>query len=306
MDAPTLRLSNDDLRRIVEDVDAVEAVAAVLIARSRGNEHRRQDWTVPAGSVTVGSVTAGSVTVDSDRELAVYEPAGGGQRCTMPAAGLREYRLAVLTVLATRHLVAPGAVTASVIGSRLALELQLAALRTHVSDISHVAVATVGSRLPDQAVFDLLDREGIGVSMVTTHADAVFGANLVVLAGLTRLNAPRLAKGAVLVNTTGVDLPSALIESVNAVYVDDLARLADSDRPFASAQPARQPGRGRRFPAVAGDLGQVLAGEHPGRTDHDHVLLVELIGGGAELDAILAGRIHQAAIAAGLGTFARH
>src|SRR5262249_38980044 len=150
----------------------------------------------------------------------------------------------------------------SVIGSGLALELQLVALRTHVPDISHVAVA--GPR-PDQAVLDLLDRDGIGVSMVTTIADAVFGANLVVLAGPARLNAPRLAKGALLVNATGIDLPAALLGSVHAVYVDDPAGLAGG-RPFAKAQPARQRGRVRRLPAVAGDLGQVLAGDRPGRT----------------------------------------
>lgn len=305
MDVPTLRLSNDDLRHIVEDVDAVEAVAAALVARS-GGAARNGSWTVPV---------AGSLTVGTDGELAEYESAYGGQRCTMPAAGLREYRLAVLTVLATRHLLASGVVTASVIGTGQALELQLVALRTHVPDISHVAVAAIGgpqggsphraSPPPDQAVLDLLDRDGIGVSMVTTLADAVFGANLVVLAGPARLNAPRLAKGALLVNTTGIDLPAALLESVHAVYVDDPAGLADS-RPFAKAQPARQRGRFRRLPAVAGDLGQVLAGDRPGRTAHDHVLLVELIGGGAELDAIIAGRIHQVAVTAGLGTFARN
>ena len=112
------------------------------------------------------------------------------------------------------------------------------------------------------------------------------------------------AKGAVFVNATGVDLPPALLDGVHAVFVDDPEGLADSDRTFVRTHPGRRRfGRGHRSPSVVADLGRVLAGEHPGRTDHDHVLLVELIGGGTELDPVLAGRIHQAAAAAGLGTF---
>ncbi len=290
MDTPTLRLDNEDLRRVVEDVDVVQAVAAALIARSGG----RHDWAAPtAGGVIVG-----------DSETAVYEWAGDGQRCAMPAAGLHAYRFAVLTALATRHLLPPGVVTASVIGSGLALELQLIALRAHVPDVSHIAVATVGNTPPDQAVLDLLDRDGIGLSLVETPADAVFGANLVVLAGGTRLEAQRLAKGAVLVNTTGVDPSAALLGGVHAVYVDHPDGVADRDRSFARARHTGYGRRGHRCPPVVADLGRVLAGEHPGRTDHDHVLLVELTGG-AGIDAVLAGRIHQAAAAAGIGTFTR-
>ncbi|MGW6445200.1 hypothetical protein [Lentzea sp. NPDC055074] len=292
MNATTLRLSNDDLRHVVEDADAVQAMATALIARSAG----REDLT---GLAAVGAA------VRDDGETAIYETAQDRQRCVMSAAGLREYRLAVLTALATRHLVAPGVVTASVIGSGFALELQLTILRTHVPNVSHIAVATLGNQPPDRAVLDRLDRDGIGFSLVETPADAMFGANLVVLAGSTRLGALRLAKGAVLVNTTGVDLPVALLDGVHAVFVDDQEGLADSDRTFArTRRETRRGGRGHRSPSVVSDLGRVLAGEHPGRTDHDHVLLVELIGGGTELDPVLAGRIHQAAAAAGLGTFA--
>lgn len=292
MNAMTLRLSNDDLRHVVEDADAVQATATALIARSAG----REDWT---------SLAAEGAAVRHDGETAIYETPEDGQRCVMPASGLREYRLAVLTALATRHLLTPGVVTASVIGSGLALELQLAVLRTHVPNVTHVAVATVGDTPPSQAVLDLLDRDGIGISLVETPADAMFGANLVVLAGSTRLGTTRLAKGAVFVNTTGVDLPVALLDGVHAVFVDDPEGLADSDRTFVRTHPGRRRGgRGHRSPSVVADLGRVLAGEHPGRTDHDHVLLVELIGGGTELDPVLAGRIHQAAAAAGLGTFA--
>jgi ornithine cyclodeaminase/alanine dehydrogenase-like protein (mu-crystallin family) len=228
----------------------------------------------------------------------------------MPAAGLHACRFAVLTALATRHLLAPGVVTASVIGSGLALELQLVALHAHVPDVSHIAVATVGSTPPDQAVLDLLDRDGIGLSLVDTPAAAVFGANLVVLAGGTRLEAQRLAKGAVLVITTGVDPSAALLGGVHAVYVDNPDGVADCDRSSTgarstSARSARHGRHGHRCPPVVADLGRVLAGEHPGRTDHDHVLLVELTGDGAGLDAVLAGRIHQAAAAAGIGTLTR-
>ena len=291
MDAPTLRLSNDDLRRVVGSVDAVEAVAAALIARSGD----RRDWIHPE---------TGSLTVSDGGEVAEYTPVDGGQRCAMPAAGLRDYRFAVLAVLAARNVLAPGVVTAAVIGSGPAIELHLAALHTHVPDVSHIALAA--GRKPGQAVLDLLDSAGIGLTLVSTPADAVFGATLVVLVGSARLTPARLARGAVLVNTTGVDLPTALLDGVHEVYVDDPSGLADSDRVFARPRPARQRGRRQGASAVVTDLGQVLAGDHPGRTEPDRVLLVELIGDGAELDAILAGRIHQAAQTAGLGEITRN
>ena len=247
MNAMTLRLSNDDLRHVVEDVDAVQAVAATLIARSAG----REGWT---------SLAAEGITVREDGETAIYEAQEDGRRCEMPAAGLHAYRCAVLTALATRHLLVPGVVTASVIGSGLALELQLAVLRTHVPNVSHIAVATVGNPPPEQAVLDRLDRDGIGFSFVETPADAMFGANLVVLAGATRLGAPRLAKGAVLVNTTGVDLPVALLDGVHAVFVDDQEGLADSDRTFVRTHSGRRRGgREHRSPSVVADLGHAVA-----------------------------------------------
>ncbi|PPK65657.1 hypothetical protein V5P93_005126 [Actinokineospora auranticolor] len=292
MQTPTIRLGDDELRRAVEHVDAVESVAEALVARSTG----RTGWTATAGSLTFGPGGAGA-----DGEVAEFASAERGQRCALPAAGLREYRRAVLTALATRHLLAPGVVTASVIGSGPALDIQLTVLRRHVPDISHVAVATVGCPPPGRDVLDRLESAGIGLSLVDSPADAVFGANLVVLAGCARLDAPRLAKGALLVNTTGVDLPAALLDGVHEIYTDDRVAFGRSEN-LLTATPARGGRtRGHRGPHLAADLGQVLAGEHPGRTEHDHVLLVELLGDGAEFEALLAGHVLRAVVADGPG-----
>ncbi|PRY35769.1 hypothetical protein [Umezawaea tangerina] len=299
MDGPMLRLSADDLCTAIAGVDPVPVLAAELMA-ARGD----------AGAVS------GVRWGEARGEFAVLEDTATGERCALPAVALRAYRAAALTALAARQLLAPGVVTASVIGSGLAAQLQLMVIARHVPDVSHVAVcALTGDRgLPvSTRVVDQLDHAGIGLA-VTTHVDeAVFGANLVAVTGFDAdvMRIDHLAKGAVLVNATGNDLPEHLVDGANQVYVDDPALLDSAGhRHFARRRPstedtvcgARRHDGARRERGIESDLGTVLTGAHPGRTRLDHVLLVELLGTTA-LDLALASLVHRAALVLGLGGF---
>ncbi|WNV86434.1 hypothetical protein [Umezawaea sp. Da 62-37] len=299
MDGPMLRLSADDLCTAIAGVDPVPVLAAELMAAREGAE-------------AVGGVRWG----EPRGEFAVLEDTATGERCAVPAGALRAYRAAALTALAARQLLAPGVVTASVIGSGLAAQLQLMVIARHVPDVSHIAVCALTDErgMPvSTRVVDQLDHAGIGLA-VTTHVDeAVFGANLVAVTGFDAdvMRIDRLSKGAVLVNATGCDLPDDLVDGTNQVYVDDLARLdSAAGRHFArvdtaaedATAPVRRHDGARRERGVEADLGAVLTGAHPGRTSLDHVLLVELLGTAA-LDLVLAGLVHRAALVLGLGGF---
>lgn len=169
-------------------------------------------------------------------------------------------------------------------------------------------------------VLDGLELAGIALSSGTSSQDAALGANLVVVAelGWDRLGLAHLSRGVLVINASRRDLPEELLTEVDRVYVNDLELLEHNQhRTFvrmhqAGADPRedqiyrRHEGwfqrqrswrHGRR---VENDLGHVLAeGGHP-RVDNDEVVLVELLAGGA-LDTRLAGHIHRAAIALGLG-----
>ncbi|MFD1147685.1 phosphopantetheine-binding protein [Saccharothrix hoggarensis] len=176
------------------------------------------------------------------------------------------HRAAVLTALAAGHLLSPGVVTASVIGPAESVRVQLETIVRHVPDVSHVAVHVPGGEPLDRDVVDQLDLAGIGLSVVGTPCDAVFGANLVVVTGLADPRAwpEHLTRGAVVVNATGRDLPDRVVREMNHVVVDDLALVGMTRRRLISRAEA--------------DLRQVVTGERTGRTNPDRVLLVELLG----------------------------
>jgi len=141
----------------------------------------------------------------------------------------------------------------------------------------------------------------------------VFGANLVIATNpissaqdVADLRIGKLARGALLINATGQDLPAELIDQVDQVYVDDLG-LLDSypDRHvvlthLAEPTPSTAAMRRGAGPRIAGDLAQLLTGRHSGRRRASDIVLVELLGA-HELNADLAYRIYEVAAHTGLG-----
>lgn len=300
MSEPVLRLDHDEVWTALEAIDPVGVLAEGLIDRTVGNDS-------PAGELTEwpGSGEPGLVVLDHP---------GADTRCVLPAASLRMFTSAALAALAARELLVRGGVTVAMLGGSRATQPQLSVLARHVPDISHVAVylGQSGASMPVR-VTEQLELNGIGLSVVGSVAEAVFGANLVVAAAdgtpedLGALRIDRLARGTVLVNTSGVDLPAKLVDEADEVYVDDLSLLAaNRDRYVVSAHLAAPPagaglGTEPDGPRIAADLGRLLAGRHPARAHLDNVVLVELLGTGA-LDTRLALHIEQAAVRAGLGT----
>ncbi|MEU7482294.1 hypothetical protein AB0A63_40445 [Lentzea sp. NPDC042327] len=180
------------------------------------------------------------------------------------SAVAQEHHTAVLTALAARYLLAPGVVTASVVGTGQAVRAQLESLTRSVPDLTHVAVRVLDGAPLDRDLVDGLHRTGIGLHVAATAAEAVFGANLVVVTSGAGLDTwpTHLPRGALLVNASGGELPAALTGAVDGRFVDDLALLS-------AACPQGRP--------VEADLRQVVTGERAGRTGADHVLLVDLL-----------------------------
>ncbi len=294
---PILHLTADELARLVGAIDPL----AVLVDEFTGNgaDGRLTPW---AGPEFGGPVPAGDLVLLVD---------SAGRRCVLPSSALSGLRTASMVALAARDLVAPGVLTAAVLGFGPVTWASLTLVERNLTGFSHAALCTTGGSVP-RAVTEPLERAGIGWSTPSSVSEAVFGATLVVATVVTARwdGVVRLPGSATVINTTGLDLPDRLVDAVDQVFVDDLDLIGrNPHRHFArmhmigsgeAPRPPGRPGEHRRHRRVRADFAELLAGGRAGRSHADEVLLVELLGTD-KLDVGLASSLHRAALAHGLG-----
>lgn len=306
MASTVLELDADALWRALEQINPVDVLSDELVSRVADRPDQNPD--------RCGKFIAGPVMKDgAGVELALLEDRYTGDRCLLPADFLRASRVAALSALAARRMVVPTVVTATVLGTSPEAQLHLAVVARHVPDVDHIAVCPGpdGPPMIEPRVRDQVDLAGIGLSIVDEMADAVLGANLVIVTdpGPWSLTAGLLPKGAVVVNATGRDLPEDLVNEMDQIYVDDADGLDQHrHRYFVRAHltggidgaAGTRPAGARRRPDIAASLGSVLAGEHSGRTSLDDTLLVELLTI-ETLDTALACALQRCARKLGFG-----
>jgi hypothetical protein len=292
-----LRLELEDVWIALEDIDAVAVVAEELIGRSVGTWIEDDDGWALAEWTGQGA---------DDHALVEVRHPVTGIRCVLSSASLRMTRSAALSALATRELLVPGGMTVAVLGAAQAVQFQLALIARCVPDISHVATclpAGTSSSLPLRLVTQL-EQGGIALSVASSLVDTVFGANLVVageqavLADFGGIRLADFARGTVLINATGHDMPADIVDQVGELYVDDLTLLgANKNRYFVAAHLDTREGV---RPRIAADLGQLLVDGDFRRAQHDLPVLVELLSAD-QLSPPLALRILEAALRRRLG-----
>lgn len=262
-----LRLRTHEVPPALAGMDAPRTVVDELVWREVGDT-RDGAWRVGRWFLDAGT----------DDSFALLWDERDRHGMLVPSAGLRAVRAAALTVTAARLFLYSRVVTVSVLGSGLAVRVVLAELAAHVPGISDVAVhaTTVPGDLADD-----LALAGIGLTVAESRADAVFGANLVVLTDPPGDHDWQPARGALVVNASGHALPDDVVGQADHVFTDDRTRPS-------GAVP------------VTADLGQVLAGAHAGRTAPDDIVLVDLPGVDAG-GVWLAYRLYEAAQRQGLG-----
>jgi ornithine cyclodeaminase len=314
----TLRLSSRQTLRALEHIDLLELLTAQLTA---GAVSASLDDQHAALSGAQFRPYARAASGDSAQETVVEDP-DTGQHGLLPTGALQLIRTAGLAALAARSLAAPGVVTAAVFGTGASLRLHVEVIARYLPTLSHVALGGPVSDplVPlDRSLLDQIEEAGIGLSAAATPRQAALGANLVVVTGQDQPpDIGPLPAGALLVNSSGQDLPHLLVAGADRVYVDDLRLLAaSSHREFVrlhlagapAAPPTLLPHRegwyrhqpaGHGWPHVDADLGEVLRGEAPGRTQDDETLLAELLG--TDVADLELGRLLQrAAVGHGLG-----
>lgn len=288
-----IQLGTDDLHRALEELDPVATLIDELVTGTAVGP----DW--GRRTVQVNPL----LWCDAGRsagEFADAVPAGPYDQgdcvgCLIPATGLRTVRVGALAALAAQRLLTPGIVTAALLGSGSVAQLQASIIARCVPDVGHVALWPASGSCPALRLVDQLGMAGIGLSVTERADDAVRGANLVIFAGprtdILRGAHGRFARGAVIVNGLGSDPPAGLAGCADQLFVDYAGLLREERRD----NPGRPPLR------VEADLVQVIIGTHPGRTDPDHILFVDLLSANS-LSADLADQFRRAALLHGFGT----
>jgi ornithine cyclodeaminase/alanine dehydrogenase-like protein (mu-crystallin family) len=306
MTGTILQLRSHEVWQVLELLDPVATMAEYLIGRTFARTgHGRPS---PGRLILWKGPDAGGAEVVRLDHPEATEP------CVLPAQSLRGAQAAALAAVTAREMLVSGGVTMAMLGPIDHIQHSLSLVARHVPDISHVALHATDKKDVEPKLADQLDLSGIELSVVPTVAEAVFGANLVVVANRTAsapdlagLRIGDLARGALLVNATGSDLPPDLVDQVDQVHVDDIGLLDQyPDRRLAASQLAEQPQEHTASthhgaaPRIAGDLVELLTGQRSFRRGVDEIVLVELLGV-HELNADLAYRIYEVATRIGLG-----
>lgn len=255
MTGPTVRIRTHEMWTLLEHVDLVGLLRDALL----GADTRQ------------GELTA----LDAGR-LAFHDESTG-QCGELPAGDLRALCTAGLAALAARLLLTDAVITAGIVGPRRSAQWQLGVISRCVPNVSHVAVFSADRTeepAVDPTVLHRLELDGIGLSVVTSVADAVLGATLVVALGQTgeQIGYDQLARGSLMVDAAGQRPAGDLREGV-------AERLS------------------------AGDLAILLGNHVSRRVDLDEIRLVELADSELlrELETALAHRLVGTATRLGIG-----
>ena len=236
----------------------------------------------------------------------LLDPETGAARAVVNATPITAVRTAAVSALATRALARPDATTLAVLGTgvqarwhvrAIATERALTSVRLHGRDPHRTA----------EVAAELTAETGVPVEAAPNARDAVDGAGIVVTATTSRtpvLEHGWLAAGTH-VNAVGAclpadrELPTATVAAARFVVDRRESALAEAgDFRLAAAEAGLAPEH------IAAELGEVLAGTVPGRTDPDQLTVFESLGLAVE-DLAAARYVVDAARAAGRGTPAR-
>jgi len=219
--------------------------------------------------------------------IAVFDPTNGTPVALMDGTYITATRTAAGSALATRLLARDDASVLAVLGAGVQARTHADALR-RVRDFSEIRVA---SRDRERAA---ATAEEIGAAVVDSFEEAVRGADVV--AATTHATEPVvlrewLAPGAH-VNSIGAN-PAGSGE-VDAAIVRDAAVVAVEYRESTLAPPPAGASELQNLGRDVVELGELVAGTHPGRGSRDEVTLYKSVGVAVQ-DAAAAALVLAAA-----------
>lgn len=235
--------------------------------------------------------------------ILVFDAANGLLRAILfDNAYLTELRTGAAGALAADLLARKDATRVALLGAGGQARYQLEALR----EVREVNEVLAWSRTPQRAeafAAEVRQKHGLAARAVATAREAVEAADIVVTVTPARepvLRAEWLRPGqhVTAVGSDGPDkqeLEAAVVARVDTVVVDRLdqcLRLGELHHAVAAGLFTAE--------RVHAELGQIAAGQKPGRTRADEITLCDLTGVGIQ-DAAVANRVVAEALSRGLG-----
>ena len=317
-----LLLSEADVRAVLTMPDLIEAMQAALIEFSSGAADQPLRTVLQVGPANAffgvmpasvpGRDTMGTklVTVYESNAarglpshlatIILLDPGTGALRAIVDGRYITEARTAAVSAVATRLLARPDAGILALIGSGVQARSHLAAL-AHVRTLRDVRVWS-----PDpgrRSAFADRAEAPCRVRAVGSAREAVDGADLIALVSAARrpvLQAGWIAPGTHLCAVGACrpdqrEMDTALVRAARLFVDSRVAALAEAgDVLLPMAEGA--------FGAdhVAGEIGELAAGEVPGRTSPDQITIFKSLGMAVE-DVVAAHLALERATARGLG-----
>ena len=234
--------------------------------------------------------------------ILLLDPSTGALIAVMDGRYITEARTAAVSAVSVRHLARPDARVLAIIGSGVQARSHLEAIR-HVRSLSEVRVWSPSQAHREAFAAETSRDTGLAVRAATTAADAVRGADVVVLA--TASKTPVVADGDIADGThiaavgacrpTEREMPTSLVAR-SRVFVDSrvgaLKEAGELLLPIAEG--AIQESH------IAGELGELAAGRMTGRRSDSDVTVFKSLGMAVE-DVVAARLVLDRAATANLG-----
>jgi ornithine cyclodeaminase/alanine dehydrogenase-like protein (mu-crystallin family) len=230
------------------------------------------------------------------------DPSTGLPLAVMDGTVVSAMRTGAVTGVALRHLAAPGADTACLLGAGVLAHTQLAALRTVLPALREVRVFDPARERCERFCERARAAGGPGVRPAGSAEEAVRGAAVVVPATMAvdpSFEAGWIDAGATVVLVSSLDAPVELQAITDLLVVDDWEH--ESTHPGRYAERLVAAGAIPADGSAAVELCDVVSGSHPGRTGAAQRVVVTPVGLAMD-DVAAAWRVLQGARRQGLGT----
>lgn len=310
-----LYLTEADVNRLVTMADAMAAVEACFRHQGEGRattEPRRR-VRVPEGMLHVmfaADQDAGVMGLKSYTTFAggarfhvlLYSAENGSLLAMIEGDRLGQLRTGAASGVATKYLARADASVAAVFGTGYQARTQVEAL-AHARNLGEIRVYGRDPERRQEIANELCARLGLWILPVDSPEKALEGADIVTT--MTSSTKPvfdgTLLRPGMHVNVTGSnsllkrEVDDATISRADLVTVDSLASV-----PLEGGDLLTPLQKGLLYPEALIELGQVVAGRYPGRSDAEQITLFKSHGIALE-DIALAARVYQKALEQGIG-----
>jgi alanine dehydrogenase len=313
---PTLLLTRGDLARLIHPDLLARALRAGFASHTTSGlppaQHARTDLPAP-GTATVlfpglipdvPAFTIKAQTKFPDQHPAIigvcclHDLATGRLLAILDSSLLTAWRTGMSGALAADLLAPPGATRAAVIGAGAQGELQLRCL-AHLRPLTSATVYDLDPARATAFAHRIHAQLGAAATPVATLDAATATAEILLVATWARqpFLTPSHLRAGMHITTLGADEPGKAEVAPDALTQ---ALVVCDDRQLAvTAGALGNVGLGSQH--IAAELGEILAGRHPGRTSPQQITVYAGIGL-PFMDLAVAWPVYQAARQAGIGT----